>query len=142
MRILIAGAPRTGKTTLAEKVSVNAQPYDPNAEPRVGMLTANLPVRHTDDLIATHEWSAASEEVSRWIDEAGDWIIEGVAVVRALRKWLERHPGKKPCDAIYWSMANKVPLNAGQLTMAKGCERIWNQVRPEVAMRGVPIYYF
>ena len=40
-----------------------------------------------DDLIDTHEWSAASAEVARWLDDEGPWIIEGVAMSRALRKW-------------------------------------------------------
>lgn len=126
MKILIAGWPKVGKTTFASS------------------LLAQLPdsrVRHTDDLIGTLEWSAASLEVSRWIDEPGPWIIEGVSVPRALRKWLERSPGL-PADIMYWSSTPRIPLNPGQSAMGKGCNAVWDVVREELVRRGLEIRYF
>ena len=78
-RVVIAGGPRTGKTTHANKLGAES----------------GARVRHTDDLIGRLEWSAASQEVSQWFDEPGPWIVEGVAVPRAVRKWLAAHPSKK-----------------------------------------------
>lgn len=124
-RILIAGGPKVGKTTLAAEL-----------EKQLGLVA-----RHTDDLIGALDWSAASLEVSNWIDAEGAWIIEGVSVPRALRKWLERSGGK-PADEVYWSMVPKVELTKGQETMAKGCETVWGPVREELVRRGVSIRYF
>ncbi len=125
--ILVAGGPRTGKTTFAAGLA-----------DRLGYH-----IRHTDDLIKTHEWSAASLEASRWIDErlpmTGGVIIEGVAVVRAVRKWLARHPTGKPCDRFYWAGRPKVALTSGQATMFSGCRKVLAEILPELRKRGVNV---
>lgn len=126
-RILIAGGPRTGKTTLAAKLA--------EADPAIV-------VRHTDDLINTHSWSAASSEVATWIDAPDPWIIEGVAAVRALRKWLHAHPDEKPCDAIYFGIAPKVDLSPGQLAMLRACATMWWQIKAYVMDRGIAVTVF
>ena len=120
-RLLIAGGPRCGKTTLADT------------------LASGRVVRHTDDLIATHEWSAASEEAARWLDDAGPWVIEGVTVVRAIRKWLAAHEDGKPADVVVWLNQPFAELTKGQASMLKSCETIWAEVWPELARRGVYI---
>jgi broad-specificity NMP kinase len=80
MRVCIVGGPRTGKTTLASTM------LDP---------------LHTDDLIGALDWSAVSEIIAtQWMSKSGPWVIEGVALVRALRKWLERNAAGKPCDRV------------------------------------------
>lgn len=119
-RICIAGGPRTGKTTRA------------NASAGIAG-----PVRHTDSLILSHAWSAASAVVATWFDEPGPWIIEGVAVPRALRKWLEAHRTGRPCDVVLYLETPKVSLTAGQITMAKGVASVWREVSSALAARGV-----
>lgn len=120
MKVAIAGGPRTGKTTFALET-----------------FGASL-VRHTDDLIGSHDWSEASLAASQWFNEPGVWCIEGVAVPRALRKWLAANPGK-PCDRVYWLTKAHTPLSAGQATMAKGCVKVWLEVLPELRLRGVEV---
>jgi molybdopterin-guanine dinucleotide biosynthesis protein len=91
IRVAITGSPRAGKTTLAIRVAdeMRARGTEPN-------------VRHTDSLISKLQhlgrdaWSAASAEVATWFDAAGPWIVEGVSVSRALRKWHANHPGERP----------------------------------------------
>jgi hypothetical protein len=119
-RILITGGPRTGKTTRA-----NASAGDCG------------PIRHTDDLIATHGWSEASEVVAGWFDAPGPWVIEGVAVPRALRKWLRGHADGTPCDVVLLLEHPHVPLVAGQAAMAKGLWTVWSEIEGELAARGV-----
>lgn len=117
-RIAIGGGPRTGKTTIAESFG--------------------WPVRHTDDLIGKLEWSAASTEVARWMEAPGPWVIEGVAVARALRKALIMSP-RKPCDLLVWLTTPHVELTAEQATMGKGCDTVLGEIRDELVRRGVTI---
>lgn len=124
-RVLIAGGPRTGKTTLALSLG----------------SARGISVRHTDDLIVSHGWSEASLEVSRWFDEPGPWIIEGVAVVRALRKWLERNPERErtPGDVLHWLGTPKTARTSGQTTMARGCETVLGGIRHQLEHIGVAL---
>lgn len=126
MRIVIAGAPKVGKTTLANHMAAET----------------GVKVRHTDDLIGSHDWSAASQAASHWFDEAGPWVVEGVTAPRALRKWLASHPVGKPCEVVLWSMAAKTTQSGGQSAMAKGCETVWLEILPELKRRGVQIQSF
>lgn len=118
-RICIAGGPRTGKTTLSTSLGVAR-------------------VRHTDDLMHLG-WSEASAAAALWLDAPGPWIVEGVAAVRALRKWLAAHPEGKPCDVAYWLDEPVVPTSSGQRAMAKGCATVWDEIEAELRARGVEI---
>lgn len=119
-RILIAGGPRCGKTTLARELGGE--------------------VRHTDDLIGVKDWSEASAEVAGWLDAPFD-VIEGVAVPRAIRKWLVRHANDrvKPCERFIWLDRPHVALAPDQLRMAKGCRTVLDEIRRELGFRGVKI---
>lgn len=117
-KIAIAGIPKSGKTTLSK--------------------TFNCKIYHTDDLIKTHEWSEASLEVSKWFDKKESYVIEGVAVPRALRKWMAANEGK-PCDKLIWLEKAHEQLSPGQFTMAKGCIKVFNEIKEELIKRGVEI---
>lgn len=126
-RIVIVGGPRTGKTSISKTLGIGR-------------------IRPTDALIETHQWSEVSEEVARWFDEPGRWVIEGTATVRALRKWLARaveaekatdYPQAKPCDLVIRTGLPCVELSDGQARMAKAVETIWLEVREELERRGV-----
>ncbi len=108
-RILIVGWPGTGKSTLAEKMGGG---------------------RSTDDL--THlGWSEASEAASYWFDEEGDWIIEGVSVPRALRKWKERNPDKPPpVDKVINLTKQYRALEKGAITMGRGIDKVTAEIMP------------
>jgi adenylate kinase family enzyme len=115
MRIVICGAPRSGKTTLA-----------------------GLQALHTDDLIPLG-WSEASEKVADdWMQRPGPWVIEGVAAARALRKYLAQHPNK-PCDKVIYMPTPRTTPTPGQASMAKGVETVWQQIKGELQARGVEI---
>lgn len=118
MRIAIIGAPRAGKTTLALELA----------------RTRHLRVVHADDL-ARLGWSAASDEIARLIATPADLIIEGVAVVRGLRKALET-PGP-PVECCIVLERPRSPLSRGQLAMARGCETVLRQIEAELVGRGV-----
>ena len=119
MRLAIAGVPKSGKTTRTK-----------------GM---DGPVYHADDAIEGRAWSEASEEVSRWFDRPGPWTVEGVAVPRALRKWLAANPNGKPVDKVVWCGTPYVALSKGQAAMGKGCQTVMREIIPELERRGVVV---
>jgi len=118
MRLLIAGVPSAGKTTLAGEVGGR--------------------VIHTDDYIELG-WSESSLAVSHLFDEEGPWVIEGVIVPRALRKWLGRNEEGKPADRVIFLNDPRQALSKGRAGMAKGCRTVWLEVVGELRGRGVKI---
>jgi len=136
-RIAITGGPKTGKTTLAEKLLERHDwPHDVPDCDGCGQL------RHTDDLIHLG-WSEASQAASLWFDEPGPWIIEGVAVSRALRKWKEQHPGERPpVDRVIFCMTPHVERLAGQISMALGVHTVHEtDVQPWLEAHGIETEY-
>lgn len=122
-RIVICGVPKAGKTTASRRIHPQAAAV----------------VRHTDDLTA-FGWSRASEIVAtQWFAMPGPWVVEGVAAVRALRKWLRHHPEGAPCDRVVWMNTPRLVLSSGQDTMAKGCRTVWWEVASELEARGVRV---
>jgi hypothetical protein len=123
-RILITGGPKTGKTTLAKQLSAQC------GEPL-----------HTDDLIGQLSWSEASAKVAEWMREPAPWIIEGVAIPRALRKWLAANPTGKPADKVIFLGKPWQELSPGQLAMTKGLVTVWKEVVGELVARGVELVF-
>jgi len=114
-RICVAGGPKSGKTTYANNFESTTR------------------VRHTDSIIGKFgedrdAWSRESEEVARWFDEPGPWLIEGVTVARALRKWIARHLDEP-----------RVPRTPKQEAMAKATKTVFEQVRPQLERLGVKV---
>lgn len=117
-RIAIAGGPKTGKTRLAETYSGN--------------------IKHTDDLIR-RGWERSSSLVCDWFDDVGVSVIEGVAVPRALRKWLRRNKVGAPVDRVIYLDRPYLKLTTRQFGMAKSCMTVWLEIVPILKKRGVGI---
>lgn len=133
-RLCIAGGPKAGKTTLAGQIASER-----------GFASIRSALRHTDAVVGKFgedrdAWSRESEAVSRWLDEPGPWVIEGVTVARALRKWLANNPEGKPCDRVIWLDRPQVPRTKGQETMAKATSTVFLEVLPELVKRGVRVF--
>lgn len=121
-RVVIAGGPRTGKSTLAAELA------RPNT-------------MHTDDLIDVYDWSGVSAHVAdEWMTQPGPWIIEGVAAIRALRKWMESNPVGTPCDVLIWLTVPHETLSPGQDRMRKGCHTVYDKIVGQLEARGVTIF--
>lgn len=126
VKTIIAGGPRTGKSTLAQRFPVAKR-------------------NTTDDTIGMG-WSQSSHEVSLWFDREGPWVIEGVATVRALRKWLQRNADEKtreaaPCERVIVLTQPRTELSEGQVSMTKGIITVWNEIAPELERRGVDVIF-
>jgi adenylate kinase family enzyme len=123
-RIVIAGGPGVGKTTLAKRLSE-----------RLG-----LPVLSTDLLVGSLDWSGISNEAALWLNKPGGWIVEGVAMPRALRKWLARSPSTAAAGlAVIWMPRAVEDRTSGQRNMAVGVDTVWKQVLPELHRRSVKV---
>lgn len=123
-KLIIIGGPSTGKTTMANAL----------AEAK------GIACFHSDDLIGRYDWSEASQFIcDQWLTLPGPWVMEGVAVVRGLRKWLRANPTGVPCTGIIWLDQPHEELNNRQKGMAKGCLSIWNEIKDEVIRRGVEL---
>lgn len=126
MKIIICGGPKTGKTSLAKGISINK----------------SIPIRHTDDLILTHKWGEDSDEVEKWINEPGDFIIEGVTAHRGLRKWFinHAHPNQEPnIELIYVMNTPHTTLTREQEIMRKGFATQWAAMLPTIRGRQIPV---
>lgn len=127
MRIVIAGAPHTGKSTLSHRLAYM-------------LVIHNEAIHHTDELTGVLEWSEASLAAMHWLEEPGPLILEGVAGGRVLRKYLAAHPGEKPCDVVYWLTHVWTPYTKpGQERMAKGCTTVFREIAPTLTKLGVEI---
>lgn len=120
-RIVIAGGPRSGKSTLAGKLKPDGYRL------------------HDGEELKGQGWSDGSERASRWLDEPGNWICENVAMARALRKWLIRNPTGLPADLFIQLDTQVAERVTGQITMAAGCRTVWDQIEPELVRRGAKI---
>ncbi|HEX5865103.1 MAG TPA: hypothetical protein VF014_12760, partial [Casimicrobiaceae bacterium] len=80
-----------------------------------------------------------SHIASTWMDRDGCWIIEGIATVRAIRKWLAAHPGE-PLDATIVLLSEALEERTKeQEATAKGVATIWNGIVIEVLRRGARV---
>jgi hypothetical protein len=104
-RVAICGGPRTGKTTLSR-------------------LATDRKAVHSDDFI-NMGWSEASTHLVFTLNKHGaPFVVEGVAVARALRKGLR-------VDCAVWLDAERVPLSSGQQTMSKAVRTVFNEWRAQ-----------
>ena len=129
-RVIIIGGPRTGKSTLSERLQseLGIETLHNSAE-----LESLFPVDRPES------WSQQSEHASKWFDEDGDSICEGVQMARALRKWLRANPGK-PLDAdLFLLRQPMVPQRDGQKAMMKGVESVFREIEPELIRRGARV---
>lgn len=136
-RIAITGGPRTGKTTLASRLCIDVAVEAGIANPKHRGLGEREIVHHTDDLIDLG-WSEASQAAAALLDAPGPWIVEGVAVSRALRKWREQHPGQPPpVDRVIYLTEPHEPLTPGQRSMSKGVETVHREIEPWLDEHGI-----
>lgn len=114
-RIIITGWPRSGKSYAAAELG----------------RSMGIEPKSTDSLIHELSWTEVSSQVAEWFDLPGPWIIEGVAVMRALRKW-HWHYGPDvppPFDQLFiLPRPDLAGLRPGQISMGKGIDTVFEEL--------------
>lgn len=126
MRILVTGVPHGGKTTFATQLG----------------KVLDIPVYHTDAVIDLG-WSESSAEVATWLDRPDPWVIEGVTVPRAIRKWLaashEPEPFNRIDRFILFRHAKKPLTKTGQWQMAERVINLAEEYRQQFGDRWIEL---
>jgi hypothetical protein len=126
-RIIIIGGPQCGKSTYALSLNKPVFCGDPRS-------LVKRPVDGVTYLPEHLSWSAGSDFIANnWFKQKGPYVIEGVSIVRALRKWKKNHSVVRsmPCDRIIY-IVNKHPSVQrlpGQDAMEKAVLTVWNEIR-------------
>lgn len=119
---LITGGPKTGKTHAADQMAPTQS------------------VRHADELHPRLNWSEQSAHIAGLIAGKAQGVIEGTVVPRALRKAMQRDPGLRLDHVtVRYHSTPVAPRNAGQVSMGKAVQTVWNQIKPELKRRGAQI---
>lgn len=124
-RVIVIGGPQRGKSALARLYRANRLPTyccDPQS-------LVKHPEHGVTYLPEGLGWSEASQYVAdQWFTMTGSWCIEGVAAVRALRKWVRRSPPAEKIIVLRDPHPLAPPLLRGQRTMAKSVATIWRSI--------------
>ncbi len=119
------GGPGCGKSTLAreraKQLGVLVLCTDTPEQARATGRNQDAGVLYAPSSLG-NDWSGLSAFIAEdWLELPGPFVIEGVALVRALRKWHAAHPGSPPpCDQILWCEIPHITLGHGQLSMLTG----------------------
>lgn len=127
MKVAIIGSPFSGKSTLANSYGVSVFCSDPAS-------TVREVIEGVTYMPEGLDWEEQSHYIcENWFPKS-EWVIEGVGVVRALRKWINYYDSVPPCyQAIYIrdfhpnALINVLPAHN---SMAKSIETIWNEIAP------------
>ena len=121
MKIVIIGGPRTGKSTLARTFDIPVYCGDP-------ISLVKDPEEGVTYLPNIKDWSVQSMHIcNEWFSK-DEGVFEGVAMVRALRKWAVLND-TMPCDKIIYLTETKVEQSKGQISMMKGIKTVWEEIK-------------
>lgn len=117
MLIAIAGGPKTGKTTLANRLARNTL--------------------HTDDYIGP-DWSSSARVIAT-MEWPTDLVIEGMLVPTVLRRRLDLKAGVRPVDVLVLLTVSHQTLTPPQHAMALGLSTHLRLLLPRLRQAGTTI---
>ena len=123
-RIVIVGAPGTGKTTLGLTMSAEL----------------GIPLISTDDTMQLYAWSEHSAYLSSLLSAPDTtYVMEGTATVRALRKVLEA--GTQLPDLVLYLRTVHADRGPKATSMGKGIATVWAGIEAQLVAAGVIVSY-
>lgn len=133
VRVAILGGPRTGKTTFATKLAK-----------KHGLLLHSTGKRSEDPLVHTDSfikrgWDELPDHVIEQLQQQTDFVLEGCAAARVIRRWYKQDLTAPRLDRVYIITGAKVRRSAAQEAMARGIHTILTGLRPILDRAGVPV---
>ena len=136
-RIVVIGAPRTGKSTyatkLARKLGVHLTSTGKRTDAPEGLVS-------TDNYIKRGSFSEVPGLIIKDLRQRKDFVLEGTQAARVLRRWFRDEPDKPEIDKVIF-VGNRpwVTHNKGQAAMGKAVRTVFREVEPMLRAAGVPI---
>lgn len=120
MKYVIIGGPRTGKTTLGQKLAE----------------AARMPLRSTDDLKHL-DWDDVTPIVVQWFLDPNPCVIEGVRAIHALRV-IQDYDLRE--FKIILLIQPQVEQTGRQMAMADGILGIYRRIKDRLRVQGAEIW--
>lgn len=120
MKYVIIGGPRTGKTTLGQKLAE----------------AARVPLRSTDDLKHL-DWDDVTPIVVQWLLDPNPCVIEGVRAIHALRV-IQDYDLRE--FKIILLIQPQVEQTGRQMAMADGILGIYRRIKDRLRVQGAEIW--
>lgn len=117
-RVFITGGARTGKTTLAQKLSHGGE----------------LRTIHTDDYL-DRPHADVPDVLREQVLASGDVVVEGTHVARLLRKYPDLAEGAH----VHYLGTHVDEQTPGQRRQATGIRTVWRQARPALHRAGAVV---
>lgn len=121
MRIVIAGGPRTGKSTLFRSLALDFAVA-------IG----------TDDFM-DRPWDAVPDAIVDVLEKHDEFLLEGVNAARVLRRWIRDRQTFPGIDVCYYLTSPMVPQTKAQASMTKAIATVWKDVLPRLVADGTTI---
>ncbi len=124
VRIAICGGPRTGKTTLGERL---AEKYA-------------APLISTDEYMHV-PWERVPDDILPELIPSAPWILEGVQAARVIRRAI-RERQELGLTAVYFLQTPVRPLDGPQRAMARGIDKVFQEVFPHLVRAGITVFRY
>lgn len=143
-RVVVIGAPRTGKTTyatkLARELGVHLASTGKHTEQPEGLVSAkNYGKISTDDYLNKYSYAELPSQVIADLRKMDSFVLEGTQAARVLRRWLRETPDEPRVDkALVFLGRPWVARTPKQEATAKGVRTTWRELEPMLQSAGIP----
>ena len=135
-RIVVIGAPRTGKTTYATKLAkdlgVHLASTGKRTEQPGGLIS-------TDNYLDKGTYADLPDRVIADLRTQESFVLEGTQAARVLRRWLRTAPDEVKLDKVLGFLGRPwVPRTPRQEATAKGVRTTLRELEPMLRDAGIP----
>ena len=136
-RIVVIGAPRTGKSTYATKLARQLGVHLASTGKRTDMPESLV---STDNYIKRGSFEEVPGLIIKDLRGRKDFVLEGTQAARVLRRWYRDEKDDPQIDKVIF-VGNRpwVTHNKGQAAMGKAVRTVFREVEPMLRAAGVPV---